>query len=258
MIRGVLLDLSGVLYQGDRALPGAVVAVERLRAASLPTRFITNITRKGSREVLGALAAMGLDIAPDDLLSAPIAARHYLEDRGLHPYLLVHPALEAEFTDRVGETPDAVLVGDAADGFTYAALNRAFRMIVDGAPLLAMGNNRYFRDNDGLSLDIGPFVAALEYASGATATVLGKPAPAFFHTAVESLGCEPEEVVMVGDDALADVDGALAAGIPAILVQTGKYRAGDEDQITHSGAIVVPDIASAADWILAHSPHAAL
>jgi len=258
MIRGVLLDLSGVLYQGDRALPGAAAAVERLRATSLPIRFITNITRKGSREVLRKLAAMGFDIAPDDLLSAPVAARRYLAQHGLHPYLLVHPALVAEFADLAGDGPDAVLVGDAADGFTYAALNRAFRLLIDGAPLLAMGNNRYFRETDGLSLDIGPFVTALEYASGTTATILGKPAPAFFHTAVDSLGCAPGEAVMVGDDALADVDGALAAGIPALLVQTGKYRAGDEDQIAHSGAVVVSDIAAAADWILAHSPHAAL
>jgi HAD superfamily hydrolase (TIGR01458 family) len=258
MIRGVLLDLSGVLYQGDFALPGAAAAVARLRAASLPVRFITNITRKGSREVLRHLAGLGLDIAPDDLLSAPIAARRYLEERGLHPYLLVHPALAEDFAHLVGDAPDAVLVGDAGDGFSYAALNRAFRLLLDGAPLLAMGNNRYFREADGLSLDIGPFVAALEYASGTTAMVLGKPAPAFFHTAMASLGCGPEEAVMVGDDALADVDGGLAAGIPAILVQTGKYRAGDEDQITHGGAVVVPDIAAAADWILAHSPRAAL
>jgi HAD superfamily hydrolase (TIGR01458 family) len=258
MIRGVLLDLSGVLYEGDRALPGAAAALERLHAASLPIRFITNITRKGSGEVLHHLSGLGFAIAADDLLSAPVAARRYLEHRGLHPYLLVHPALEADFADLVSDTPDAVLVGDAGDGFTYAALNRAFRLLMDGAPFLAMGNNRYFRDRDGLSLDIGPFVAALEYASGATATVLGKPAPAFFHAAVESLDCDPEEVVMVGDDALADVDGALAAGIPAILVQTGKYRPRDEDQITHSGAVVVPDIAAAVDWILAHSARAAL
>ena len=201
---------------------------------------------------------LGLAIAPDDLLSAPIAAHRYLADRDLHPYLLVHPALEAEFADLAGEPLDAVLVGDAADGFTYAALNRAFRLLLAGAPLLAMGNNRYFRDGDGLSLDIGPFVAALEYASGATATVLGKPAPAFFQAAVESLGCDPEEAVMVGDDALADVDGALAAGIPAILVQTGKYRERDEDQITNPGAVVVPDITAAVDWILAHSPRVKL
>jgi len=258
MIRGVLLDLSGVLYQGDRALPGAVAAVARLRAVALPIRFITNITRQGSREVLRHLAAMGFEIPPQDLFSAPVAARRYLEERSLHPYLLVHPALENELADLAGDPPDAVLVGDAADGFTYAALNRAFRLLVEGAPLLAMGNNRYFREGDGLSLDIGPFVAALEYASGATATTLGKPAPAFFHTALESLGCAPDEAVMVGDDALADVDGALGAGIPAILVQTGKYRPGDEDQITHPGAVVVRDVAAAADWILAHSAHAAL
>jgi HAD superfamily hydrolase (TIGR01458 family) len=129
-------------------------------------------------------------------------------------------------------------------------MNRAFRSLLDGGPLLAMGDNRYFKEADGLSLDIGPFVAALEYATGNQAIILGKPAPAFFEGALLSLGCAADEVVMIGDDVLTDVEGALAAGLKGILVRTGKYRPGDEDQITHPGAMVVEDIQAAVDWIL--------
>ena len=121
---------------------------------------------------------------------------------------------------------------------------------MEGGPLLAMGNNHYFQDRDGLSLDIGPFVAALEYASGQQAVILGKPSADFYHVAVASLGCEAQHAVMVGDDALADVDGALAAGLQAILVRTGKYRSGDEDKITRPGAQVAADIVAATDIIL--------
>jgi len=249
--RGVLLDLSGVLYVGEEAVPGAVESLARLRDAGLPVRFVTNVTRKPFERILQDLRGLGFDISADELLTAPRAARRYLESHGLHPYLLVHPALEQEFADLVGDAPDAVLLGDAEDGFSYANLNRAFRLLMEGAPLLAMGDNRYFRDRDGLSLDIGPFVAALEYASDERAVILGKPSADFFRVAVDALGCEPQEAVMVGDDALADVDGALAAGLHGILVKTGKYCDGDEDRITHSGAAVEDDISGAVERILA-------
>jgi HAD superfamily hydrolase (TIGR01458 family) len=250
MIEGVLLDLSGVLYVGDAALPGAQAALERLRDAHLPIRFLTNVTRKPFDTILQRLQAMGFDIAPEELLTAPRAAREYIDSRGLRPYLLIHPALEPEFADLDCDSPNAVLLGDAEDRFDYAHLNRAFRVLMEGGSLLAMGNNHYFQDRDGLSLDIGPFVAALEYASGRQAVILGKPSADFYAVAVASLGCDPKHAVMVGDDALADVDGALAAGLQGILVRTGKYRAGDEEKIVHPGAQVVVDFVAAAESIL--------
>lgn len=250
MIEGVLLDLSGVLYVGDAALPGAARALGSMRNAGLPVRFVTNVTRRPFDEILKGLQAMGFDIAPDELLTAPRAARRYVEAHRLRPYLLVHPALEAEFADLATDSPNAVLLGDAEDRFDYAHLNRAFRVLMEGGQLLAMGNNHYFQDRDGLSLDIGPFVAALEYASGQEAVVLGKPSADFYRVAVDSLGCEMQSTVMVGDDAFADVDGALAAGLQGILVRTGKYRAGDEGKIGYPGAKVMADIVDAADFIL--------
>lgn len=251
MIRGVLLDLSGVLYVGEKVVPGAVEALARLREAHLPVRFVTNVTRKPFARILESITSLGFDISGDELLTAPRAARRYLEAHGLHPYLLVHPALEEEFADLAGAAPNAVLIGDAGSGFTYENLNRAFRLLMEDAPLLAMGNNRYFREDDGLSLDIGPFVAALEYATDTRAVILGKPSADFFRVAVDALGCRMQEAVMVGDDALADVDGALAAGLGGILVKTGKYRDGDEDRITHPDSVLVSDIAAAVEHILA-------
>ena len=133
-------------------------------------------------------------------------------------------------TARRGE---AVVVGDAAQGFTYAALNTAFRKLLDGAEFLALARNRSFKDDDGeLSLDAGPFVAALEYACQRQAVLFGKPAADFFQAALASAGCDGKEAVMVGDDAEADVAGALAAGVgSALLVRTGKYRPGDENKV---------------------------
>lgn len=249
-IRGVLFDLSGVLYVGDHAVPGAKEALETLRRREVPVRFVTNVSRRPARRIVDDLARLGLPISAEDLFTAPHAARRYLREHDLRPYLLIHQALEEEFSDLPHGNANAVLLGDAGERFTYDNLNRAFRVLVDGAPLLSMGDNRYFREDEGLSLDVGPFVAALEYAADTRATVLGKPAPQFFAAAVASIGCTAGEAVMIGDDALADVDGALRAGLRGILVRTGKYRAGDEGRIEQPGAVVVDDVVAAVDWIV--------
>jgi ribonucleotide monophosphatase NagD (HAD superfamily) len=90
----------------------------------------------------------------------------------------------------------------------------------------------------GLDLDVGPFTAALEFASGRPALVLGKPAAQVFTMAAARLGLAPGEVLMVGDDVVGDVQGALAAGLAGVLVRTGKYRAGDEQLTPRPSAVL--------------------
>jgi len=116
------------------------------------------------------------------------------------------------------------VVGDLGEGFTYERLNPAFRHLMQGAELLALQKNRYWQTEAGLSMDAGPFVAALEYASGKRASVVGKPERDFFRLALEDLGLEAHEVAMVGDDTEADVIGAREAGLMGIQVRTGKWQ----------------------------------
>lgn len=250
-IKGVLLDIGGVVYVGAQALPGAVEAVQRLRQAGLALRYLTNTTRTPRRGVLAKLRGFGLDAGEDELFMPAIAARNYLEAQGLSPHLLIHPALDEDFAGLPAGPDEAVVVGDAAEGFTYEALNGCFRKLQAGAAFLALAKNRSFQDSDGdLSLDLGAFVTALEYSSGKEALVLGKPSPDFFLAAVESLGCDPGEAVMVGDDAEADVGGGMAAGLLGVLVKTGKYREGDERQIDPPPSALADDLPAAVDWIL--------
>jgi HAD superfamily hydrolase (TIGR01458 family) len=172
-----------------------------------------------------------------------------LERHELRPYLLVHPNLVSEFDGLEREDPDAVVVGDAEDDFTYRNMNEAFRLLKRGARLMATGRTRYFEGAEGLELDAGPYVAALEYAAETGAVVLGKPAADFFLAATAELGLQPSECVMVGDDAEADVAAALATGLKGILVQTGKYREGDEAKIPQE-FILAKDVAAAVEEIL--------
>jgi HAD superfamily hydrolase (TIGR01458 family) len=252
MICGVLLDLAGVIYDGEDVIPGATDAVARLREAGLPIRFVSNTTRTSKQTVLTRLDGHGLSITGDELFTPAQAAREWLRRHNRSPYLLVHPDLEPDFRDLRGEQGTALVIGDAGEVFDYRALNGAFRELIAGAEFLALAPNRTFRDADGkLSLDAGAFVAALEFASQRNAIILGKPSPEFFGSALASMDCSSAKAVMVGDDAETDVAGALRAGLAhALLVRTGKYRRGDENRFEPAPSETVNDLSAAVDWIL--------
>jgi len=252
MVKAVLLDIGGVVYVGEQALPGAADAVGKLFDAGLPLRCLTNTTRTPLKGIVARLRSMGVEIDGQDIFTPVRAARAWLDEHGRAPHLLVHADLVPEFDGLDGGTDRAVVIGDAADGFTYAALNAAFRELQAGADFLALAANRTFRDADGeISIDAGAFVAALEFASERKATVLGKPSAEFYKSAVATFDCAASEVAMIGDDAEADVAGALEAGVgTAVLVRTGKYAAGDEDAVSPPPSHVADDLAAAVEWLL--------
>jgi HAD superfamily hydrolase (TIGR01458 family) len=224
-VRAVLLDLDGVLYVEDRPIPGAREAVATLRDAGLALRFVTNTTALPRRRILERLERLGFAVASAELATpAVLAVRHWLDAGHTRVALVMNDEVKEDFAEleEVAERAGAVIVGDLGSAFGYDVLNRAFRLVMDGAELVALQRNRYWLTPDGLSLDVGPFVAALEYATARAAHVVGKPAPAFFHTILQTVGASAAEAAMVGDDVESDVGGAQRAGLAGVLVRTGK------------------------------------
>ena len=228
-IKGFLIDLDGVLYVGDHPLDGAQAAVEFLMQKNYTCRFISNTTRKCRKTIASRLSAMGFDIPEEYIFTPPLAAVAYMKKTGKrHCCLLTTGDVDRDFEQVCAQDSSAkkdyVIVGDAGDTITYDRLNTAFRHIIDGAELIALEKDRYWMAHDGLSLSAGPFVQALEFASGKTATVMGKPSKAFFDLALREMGLPPDQVAMIGDDITTDIGGALNAGMKGILVRTGKFR----------------------------------
>lgn len=234
-VDSLLIDIDGVLTHGGEPLPGAVDAVQELRSR-LPVRFLTNTSRKSSYTLLAELEDAGFDIARNEVFTAPMAAASHLRDRGAERVLpLTSDDLKKDLTDftLADDEPDHVLVGDMGTDFGYNTLNSAFQCLMADADLVAIHKNRYWNDGTGPVLDAGPFVAALEYASGKKATVVGKPSKTFFHAALDDVGTEPGLAAMIGDDVYADIIGAAEAGLRTVLVKQGKYR---PDVFEKSGA----------------------
>jgi phospholysine phosphohistidine inorganic pyrophosphate phosphatase len=254
-VEGLLLDLSGVIYVQDEAVPGAADALERLRSEGIPIRLVTNTTMRPRSSILERLERLGIEADPAELLTPATLAASRCAEAGYESVSLVvldELREDLEGLEERGDSVDAVIVGDLGDSWDYGVLNRAFRQLMDGAALIALQKNRYWETAEGLSLDAGPFVSALEYATGREAEVVGKPSPAFFELALGELGASADRAAMVGDDVEADVGGAMEAGLAGILVRTGKYR---EDLVRESGIEPTATVDSIAEipWLILES-----
>jgi HAD superfamily hydrolase (TIGR01458 family) len=246
-VRGLLLDLDGVLYVGDEPVEGAQAAVVELRDADLGLRFVTNTTERSRAQTLEKLEHLGFELSPQELVTPAALARKHCLDAGHRTVaLIMNEDVKRDFEglEEVDERPDAVIMGDLGEAFGFEILNRAFRMVMDGAELVALQKNRFWLTPEGLSLDAGPFVAAIEYATGREAVVVGKPSRSFFELVVEDLGVEAAAAGMVGDDVETDVEGAIRAGLAGVLVRTGKYR---EEFVRASGIEPTATVDSIAD-----------
>lgn len=243
-VRALLLDLDGVIVVAGEAVPGSVEAIAALERRAVPYRIVTN-TSLVSRMTLSRYAAkLGNSIPPERFQSALSASAAFTARTfpGEALYVLTSEDGRSEFDGQrllsndeaaeAGARVAAVVIGDSPEELTYANLNRAFRLVRNGARLIGMHRNPWWLTPEGPTLDSGAYVTGLEFATGVRAQIIGKPAPAFFSIAVEALRTDVSgeagrlrrsEIAMVGDDIRTDVLAGQRAGLRGVFVLTGKH-----------------------------------
>ena len=250
-----MLDVDGVLHVSGEPIAGAASAVAALRRGGHRLRFVTNNTTRRRADLAEDLRRLGVELADEELQTTPVAAARVLRGRRVLALTMTAIVEDLDGLDLVGEGADAVLVGgcdeteETSRVFTYMNLARAFGEVVGGAELYCLHKNPWWQTARGPMLDSGAFVSGLEYATGAEATVLGKPSAAFFEAAVEALDVDAHRAWMVGDDIDSDIGGAQRFGLQTVLVRTGKFREGTlhESQTIPDG--VVDSVADLPDWL---------
>jgi len=234
-VDGVLCDLDGVVWLEEEPYPGAAEAIRYIKEEmKLPCRFVTNTTTRSLETLHRKALRLGMPIERDELVTPPRLGAAYLRRLGRPSvFLVTREDTKKDFAEfpLSDKSPDWVVIGNYDDGWDYDLIDRVFTMLLHGAKLLALHRQRFWQTARGLQVDIGCFVAGLEYSAGVEAVVIGKPEPLFFKTALEEMGIAPERAIMVGDDIESDIGGSQSAGARGILLRTGKYR---EDLIARS------------------------
>ena len=160
-------------------------------------------------------------------MTAADATVHYVKEHYKKVSVYCVENIKQLFIDFIDdENPEAVIMGDNGDNWNFKLMNDIFQKVYNGADIVAMHMNRYWYPQGGeLSLDAGAFIKAIEYGSGKEATLIGKPSPIYFHSALQMLGLPSDsEFIMIGDDIESDIIGAQNAGGRGLLIYTGKTK----------------------------------
>lgn len=225
-VRGVLLDLDGVIYRGDEALPGAREFFRVLAERGLPCCALTNNARARPETYERKLAGMGIELPAARIVTAGSATAEWLARHGHAQFAMLGSAplreclLARGLEERAGA--DMLVIGIDAD-LAYRDLCRAVNHLLrHDTRAVATNADRLIPVAGGYEPECGAIIAFLEYATGRLIPTIGKPNPWIFLHALERLGIPPEAAVMVGDTLDTDIMGARAAGIPSVLVETGS------------------------------------
>jgi glycerol 3-phosphatase-2 len=223
-----ILDLDGCVWVGGEPTPGVVDALDELRAAGKRMAFATNNAFESSEDLVAQLWKIGLRASLGDVVTVGGAMQHLLAEtrHGRTAFVIGSPAMLRHVADaglRVLNSTDLasraeVVVVAGTTELTYADLRNGIQAVVRGADLLATARDPTYPQADGVWPGTGAILAAVEYATGKKAQIVGKPEPQLFLTALDRLG--DGSTLVVGDRVGSDLAAAAAAGLDAALVRS--------------------------------------
>lgn len=247
--KGFLIDMDGVIYNGNEPIPGAVEFINYLRINGFPFLFLTNNSQKTSRDVCYKLRRLGFDINEEDVFTCGIATARYLASKKPHgtAYVIGEGGLLSEL-HKVGysivdDHPDYVVIGEGRT-IMLESVDKAMNMILNGAKLIAtnldpncpVGKGKY-------RAGCGAFVAMLEFATGKQAFSVGKPSPIMMRMARKALGLATNQTIMIGDTMSTDILGADAMGFTTVLTLSGVTKREDLGNYGYAPDFIIHSVA---------------
>lgn len=231
-ITGIISDLDGVTYRGQRAIESAVRAFQRWYDDGVPYAFVTNNSTKTPGSFAEKLTRMGIPAEPSKVVtSAQVAAQKAAQNvpLGARVYVVGSKALQEEIEQQgltVAETDvEAVVVGLDRQ-FDFKKLRQAQTALLNGACFIGTNPDPMLPSDDGFEPGAGAILRAIETASGVSPTIVGKPKPDMVTRALEILGTDPATTYMIGDQIKTDIYAGQAAGLSTVYVKTGVQEQG--------------------------------
>ncbi|HRI89674.1 MAG TPA: HAD-IIA family hydrolase, partial [Candidatus Hydrogenedentes bacterium] len=256
MKRGYLIDMDGVIYRGSELIAGADRFIRRLRDLDLPFMFLTNNSQRTRRDVATRLQRMGIAVEERHIYTCAMATGRFLAQQKPNGTAFVIgeggllQALHANGYSIVDSDPDYVVVGEGRT-MTFEIMERATRMIFNGAKLVSTNMDPNCPTADGIRPGCGAITAMLESATGVPAFSVGKPNPIMMRVARKELNLSAEETTMIGDTMETDIVGGMQMGYRTILVLSGGTRHEDLGKFAYRPDVIVNSIADLCDVELA-------
>ncbi|TDJ53858.1 MAG: HAD-IIA family hydrolase [Ignavibacteria bacterium] len=230
----ILIDFDGVIRLVKNPAPDAGKFLKFLFEKNIPSYIISNSTLKTGKDITQLLIDNNL---PSDIpaMTAADATLHYVKEHYKKVSVYCVDEIKQLFNNYIDdENPEAIIIGDNGERWDFQMMNEIFNKVYTGAEFVAMHKNKFWYPEGKLSLDAGAFINAIEFASGKTAILIGKPSPIYFQSALDLLGFpKGSDFIMIGDDIDSDIIGAQQAGGKGILIYTGKtnYPLDDDTKI---------------------------
>ena len=224
--RGFICDMDGVIYHGNRVLPGVAEFIQWLHDEEKEFLFLTNNSGNTPRELHQKLARLGLDVSEDHFYTSALATAAFLKEQS--PGCSVFAIGEAGLLNALYDAgitmndvnPDYVVVGEGR-AYSLDTLTKATNLVYNGAKLIGANSDVSGPVESGIAPSCGALVAPIELATGKKAYFCGKPNPLMMRTGLRLLNCHSADAVMVGDRMDTDVISGLESGMSTVLVLSG-------------------------------------
>jgi len=244
-INTILFDLNGTLYEKGIAVEGANETIKKLRANGFHLNFITNTDGRDIESVYQRTLKRGLEFEQNELFTPVTAVKSFIEENAENSYYpLVHDDVLKDLTNLNIDhaNPDYVIIGDFSDKLSYDEINKVFRMIKNGAEIIALSKTLWYIDVDGFSINTGSFVKMFEAACDKEAILMGKPSENYFNMAIKRTNSKPENTLIIGDDITTDILGANMLNATGVLVKTGIFSEDTLEQSKHKPDYVLENV----------------
>ncbi|MCK8058950.1 MULTISPECIES: TIGR01458 family HAD-type hydrolase [unclassified Fusibacter] len=241
----LIFDLNGTLYEKGVMVKGVAELISNLREEGYHLNFITNTDGRSIGDVHKRVTRLGIDIQEDELFTPVSAVKQMIAMEPEKRYhFLVHDDVLADFEGAIrdDQTPDYVVIGDFNDKMNYDVINKAFRLIKNGAEIISLSNTLWYIDRDGDSINTGAFVSMFETACNKKAKLMGKPASEYFNMALARTNSLPEKTMVIGDDIATDIFGAKKINAIAIQVKTGVYSEASNENAVYKPDYIIDDV----------------
>jgi 4-nitrophenyl phosphatase len=258
-VRGLLVDLDGVVYTGDEAIDGAAEFVDLARTQGVPFLLVTNNSTASPEKVAARLGGMGIAVTSDEVMTSAQAAAGFVQQAasdgaGDEVLVIGEEGLRRAVVEvglRIADDQPNWVIAGLDRHFDYDKLTRATRAILSGARFVATNADALLPIEGGQVIPgAGSIVAALSTASGVQPIVVGKPERGLFEHGLRRLGnLRPYEVAMIGDRLDTDVVGGQRAGLRTVLVLSGVTSADQVAQSDHRPDAIAARLRDVADLL---------